>query len=128
MSDGIAHLFARYFRGILFLTTNRVKTFDQAFQSRIHLSLHYSDLTCAAKEEIWRAFLDKVRTTQHKLHNLTQDELQELSAKDMNGRQIKNVVKLAVVLAEQENEPLGFKHLVRMINTIKDNGFQRMTG
>src|ERR1700744_3992484 len=102
----IAHLFARYFRGIIFLTTNRVKAFDQAFQSRIHLSLYYGDLTCAAKEEIWRAFLEKVRTTQRRLQNLTQDEFRELSMKDMNGREIKSVVKLAVALAEHADEPL----------------------
>jgi AAA+ superfamily predicted ATPase len=110
VSDGIAHFSARYFRGILFLTTNRVKAFDQAFQSRIHLSLHYRDLTYAAKEEIWRAFLDKARTTRRQVHNLTQDELRELSVKDMNGREIKNVVKLAVALAEHEDESLSFKH------------------
>jgi len=33
-----------YFQGILFLTTNRVETFDEAFQSRIHMALRYNDL------------------------------------------------------------------------------------
>lgn len=28
-----------YYKGILFLTTNRIGTFDEAFKSRIHLSL-----------------------------------------------------------------------------------------
>ncbi|KAJ6576113.1 P-loop containing nucleoside triphosphate hydrolase protein [Mycena vulgaris] len=32
-----------YFQGILFLTMNRVKQFDAAFQSRIHLSLRYTE-------------------------------------------------------------------------------------
>src|SRR5262249_30610823 len=32
-----------YFQGILFLTTNRVDTFDEAFQSRIHLPLRYEE-------------------------------------------------------------------------------------
>lgn len=31
-----------YFQGILFLTTNRVATFDDAFQSRIHIALRVS--------------------------------------------------------------------------------------
>ncbi len=30
-----------YFQGILFLTTNRVETFDDAFQSRIHIGKHH---------------------------------------------------------------------------------------
>ncbi|PKK67210.1 P-loop containing nucleoside triphosphate hydrolase protein, partial [Rhizophagus irregularis] len=33
-----------YHQGILFLTTNRVKCFDAAFQSRVSISLKYNDL------------------------------------------------------------------------------------
>ncbi|KAI8932326.1 hypothetical protein NX059_010520 [Plenodomus lindquistii] len=33
-----------YYEGILILTSNRVGTFDEAFKSRIQLSLHYDDL------------------------------------------------------------------------------------
>lgn len=31
----------KYYNGILFLTTNRVGTLDEAFKSRVHLSLYY---------------------------------------------------------------------------------------
>lgn len=34
-----------YYNGILFLTTNRVGTMDEAFKSRIHVSLYYPPLT-----------------------------------------------------------------------------------
>jgi DNA-binding response OmpR family regulator len=102
------------------LTTNRIKAFDQAFQSRIHLSLHYGELTSTVKEEIWRAFLDKARTSRRQLHNLTQDELRELSVKGMNGREIKNVMKLAVALAEHKGKPLSFEHLVQTMDTMRD--------
>ena len=33
-----------YYEGILILTSNRVGTFDEAFKSRIQLSLHYENL------------------------------------------------------------------------------------
>lgn len=33
-----------YYAGILFLTTNRVALFDDAFKSRIHMSLYYPAL------------------------------------------------------------------------------------
>ena len=49
-----------YFQGILFLTTNRVETFDDAFQSRIHIALRYGELTAKAKKSVWKMFLDKV--------------------------------------------------------------------
>jgi hypothetical protein len=41
-----------YYKGVLFLTTNRVSTFDQAFESRIHLKLHYPDLNIQARKAI----------------------------------------------------------------------------
>jgi SpoVK/Ycf46/Vps4 family AAA+-type ATPase len=33
-----------YYQGILFLTTNRVGTFDEAFISRVHVSIRVSSL------------------------------------------------------------------------------------
>jgi hypothetical protein len=42
-----------YFQGILFLTTNRVGHFDEAFMSRIHLSLGYEKLDDSARKKIW---------------------------------------------------------------------------
>ena len=38
--------------GILILTSNRVGTFDEAFNSRIQLSLHYENLTCSQRRTI----------------------------------------------------------------------------
>ncbi|KAB8298079.1 hypothetical protein EYC80_001842 [Monilinia laxa] len=43
-----------YFQGILFLTTNRVETFDDAFQSRIHIALRYGDLSTKAKKSVFK--------------------------------------------------------------------------
>lgn len=34
-----------YYNGVLFLTTNRVGTLDDAFKSHIHMSLYYPVLT-----------------------------------------------------------------------------------
>lgn len=113
LSNGFAHIFTRYFQGILFLTTNRVKTFDHAFQSRIHLLLHYDNLSCTAKEEIWMAFLRRVQ------HNISADQIREISKKDMNGRQIKNTMKLAVALSNREQESLCFGHLLRTMRVIE---------
>jgi SpoVK/Ycf46/Vps4 family AAA+-type ATPase len=48
-----------YFEGIMFLTTNRVNTFDSAFQSRIHISLNYPELSEQSRRIIWTNFLDK---------------------------------------------------------------------
>jgi len=78
-----------YFQGILFLTTNRVETFDDAFQSRIHVALRYGDLTGKAKKAIWKMFLDKVRDMEGVDSQVFSDhDLDTLSRNNLNGRQV----------------------------------------
>lgn len=53
--NAIVYVFLRvleYYSGILFLTTNRVGVFDQAFRSRIHMSFFYPKLDQKATIEI----------------------------------------------------------------------------
>lgn len=50
-----------YFQGILFLTTNRVGQFDEAFISRIHVSIGYPLLDEAARTKIWENLFDKIK-------------------------------------------------------------------
>lgn len=46
-----------YYEGILFLTTNRVNQIDEAFHSRIHISLAYPRLDAVARRQVWEGFL-----------------------------------------------------------------------
>jgi SpoVK/Ycf46/Vps4 family AAA+-type ATPase len=114
----------RYFRGVLFLTTNRVQAFDQAFQSRIHLSLHYSNLSRVAREKLWRAFLQRI-WNKDGLQELTVLETRKLSKTRMNGRQIKNVIQLAVALADHENAELTFDHLARTLRAVDEGSITK---
>jgi ATP-dependent Clp protease ATP-binding subunit ClpA len=50
-----------YYQGILFLTTNRVGHFDEAFMSRIHVSIGYNPLDDKAREQIWNALFKKLK-------------------------------------------------------------------
>ena len=43
----------------MFLTTNRVQTFDAAFQSRIHISLDYPELDAKSRKTVWQNFLQQ---------------------------------------------------------------------
>ena len=43
-----------YFQGVLFLTTNRKEDFDDAFKSRIHVTIHYPALSNEAQSIIWK--------------------------------------------------------------------------
>ena len=97
------------------MTTNRVRVFDEAFQSRIHVSLRYHDLTADARRKIWVAFLRKVYEGVPD-GGLSREELRQLGEKKINGRQIKNVVKTATALAAGRQEQLGFSHLLQVLD------------
>ncbi|KAM5344895.1 hypothetical protein ACJ41O_010757 [Fusarium nematophilum] len=105
-----------YYEGILFLTTNRVKNMDPAFQSRIHMSLEYPPLDSSAREAVWRGFLSRAIHLEAKVageavHEISEDEIKALAGLDLNGRQIKNVLKTANLLACHKGEKLAFRHL-----------------
>ncbi|KAK3713648.1 hypothetical protein LTR37_008342 [Vermiconidia calcicola] len=106
-----------YFQGILFLTTNRVETFDDAFQSRIHVALRYGELTAKAKKTVWKMFLDLVRKVEGmEVADISDYELDILSRNQLNGRQIKNLVRTAQALALNEKEKLTMDHIKRVID------------
>ncbi|OJD10083.1 hypothetical protein AJ78_08761 [Emergomyces pasteurianus Ep9510] len=106
-----------YFQGILFLTTNRVETFDDAFQSRIHVALRYGELTLKAKRTVWKMFLDKVRTKEGvAVVPFTETDYESLARHNLNGRQIKNSVRTAQALALNEKTPLSMEHISRVLD------------
>ncbi|PVI02134.1 P-loop containing nucleoside triphosphate hydrolase protein [Periconia macrospinosa] len=97
-----------YFEGTMFLTTNRVNTFDPAFQSRIHISLDYPELSVRSRRTVWKNFLDN--STQE--HVVTKDQLDELARMNVNGRQIKNILKIARLLATRNEAKLSHDHII----------------
>ena len=155
-----------YYEGIMFLTTNRVQTFDAAFQSRIHISLDYPELSIESRKQIWRNFLaqhdvvqqaardkDSSKTlsptpsitkadtngvneksridsvggntdgTQDKApdlsthpHALSSREINSLALMQMNGRQIKNILKTAQLLSSRRREPLSQSHILQVLD------------
>ncbi|KAF1837936.1 P-loop containing nucleoside triphosphate hydrolase protein [Decorospora gaudefroyi] len=94
-----------YYEGLLFLTTNRIDNIDAAFQSRIHVSLAYPDLTAASRKSIWEGFLKACGGTE----GWTERDVAELAEMELNGRQIKNVLKSASLLAARNKEGVSRK-------------------
>ncbi|KAK6088878.1 AAA family ATPase [Seiridium cupressi] len=96
-----------YYSGILFFTTNRVATFDDAFKSRIHVPLRYTSLSAESRRSIWRNFCARVPGGT----DIDEEGLRRLAEHDLNGRQIKNVVKTAESLAAFEGTKLDVERL-----------------
>lgn len=106
----------RYYPGILILTTNRVNIIDDAIKSRIHVSLHYSELGAAARKRLWKDFLSKAGMVAAVDHAT----LEDLGKRPFNGREIKNIVKVAVTFASYNNRPVEMGDVVRVINADED--------
>ena len=76
-----------HYEGILFLTTNRMQTFDPAILSRIHLPLRYDPLKQEAREAIWRCFVERAGTTAGS-PLYTDEVIETLAKKKLNGREV----------------------------------------
>lgn len=88
-----------YFQGILFLTTNRVGHFDEAFMSRIHVSIGYERLDDSARGQIWDNLFRKLKEDHKRggpeiIYEYDAKEYvkknKEVKALEWNGREIRN--------------------------------------
>ncbi|PSK36680.1 hypothetical protein B9Z65_1863 [Elsinoe australis] len=99
-----------FYEGILFLTTNRVGAFDDAFVSRIQVTLRYRPLGPEERLKIWDNFLTKLKRERHDRIRVMDREVEKYLRSDevrkipLNGREIRNIVQTAVGLAEYEGD------------------------
>ena len=82
-------------QSILFLTTNRIGSFDDAFISRIHVTLYYPDFTEVERKKVWKNFFDKLIRDRGDIMRVpidTKDYIngREVRAVQWNGREIRN--------------------------------------
>ncbi|XXG93940.1 hypothetical protein Hte_000190 [Hypoxylon texense] len=113
--NGLVSIFLRtleYYSGILFLTTNRVGMIDDAFRSRLHLTLYYPKLDRAQSRKIWKVNLRRLRELNAERGSLGRpkvriDKEKILAYADLNfeelrwnGRQIRNAFQSALALAD----------------------------
>ncbi len=108
-----------YYKGVMFLTTNRVSTFDAAFQSRIHLTIDYPKLDFRSRMLVWRTFVRPRSDASKYASNIDEEDLGTLANMDVNGREIKNIVKTAKLLASQKRVPLAMEHVTTVLR-VKD--------
>ncbi|GAA6023290.1 hypothetical protein JCM10207_006222 [Rhodosporidiobolus poonsookiae] len=119
--------------GVLFLTTNRIRSIDEAFLSRFSLAITYPNLDRPKRKVVWRLMLELAHvgiesggkekgmvngtTAPEKEQEQEKPEvesfvtpkyLDKLAAhSEFNGRQIKNIVRTAQSLAISQSTPLG---------------------
>lgn len=106
-----------YYSGILFLTTNKVGHFDEAFKSRIHVSLYYPQLDEDTSIQIWKMNLRRLLENKKQLDvdrkaikryaRKHYSNLEKAKRGPWNGRQIKNAFQTAIALAEFDAKTKG---------------------
>ncbi|KAI1145988.1 P-loop containing nucleoside triphosphate hydrolase protein [Nemania diffusa] len=124
-----------YYDGILILTSNRVGTFDEAFRSRIQLTLRYENLSQTQRHKIWENFMQRLETLESPKTAAASSSsprtrmisgcrfdfqdirahIPELAERNLNGREIRNAISTARQLAMYKKEPMSYKHLERVI-------------
>jgi len=110
-----------YYDGILIMTSNRVGTFDEAFKSRIQVSLHYEDLTKKARQTIWNNFIVMLEEAGEDVNiSDLESHLEEIASEEMNGRQIRNAMTTARQLALHRKERLHWEHLDQVLKTARE--------
>jgi len=102
-----------YYKGIMILTTNRMRSIDTAFESRIDITLSYSSLGESDRLQVWRNFLATIDAQDV---DVGEAELEKLAKLNFNGRQIKSAIKTAKILAARKKERLSAEHLMVVLN------------
>jgi hypothetical protein len=110
-----------YYKGVLFLTTNRPGVLDEALKSRVHVSLHYPSLDMEKSREIFRINLERLVLIEQRRNEKSQDQKLIIFEQEIldyatthfqrygstglgswNGRQIRNAFQVASSFARYD--------------------------
>jgi len=99
----------------MFLTTNRTANLDPAVRSRMDLILPYGNLDRDARLAVWKSFVNK----QAPNAQISDEQFSRLAKTKINGREIKNMVKTALVLSNRENDGVLRKRHLDIVASVR---------
>lgn len=108
-----------YFSGIVFLTTNRIETFDLAMKSRIHLALEYSPPDIEIRRQVWMKLLDAIPKEAMGIDD-TDDAVENILMEQLNGREISNTLNTARTIARFKKEKLQLQHIESVLQVRRE--------
>jgi SpoVK/Ycf46/Vps4 family AAA+-type ATPase len=110
-----------YYEGILILTSNCIGTFDEAFKSRVQLSLYYPPLSEENRLDVWDNFVEHLKQGDEDADSKgIQGKLRILARHQWNGRQIRNTSNTARQLAQFRGQKLEYDHLKQAIKNVAE--------
>lgn len=98
--------------GVIFLTTNRADSMDPAFKSRISMIFEYKKLSHDSRKQVWTNLLKASSCS------VPDVDIVALAEYPLNGRQIKNAIRMAQSLAFDDSEIVTREHLDRIISYV----------
>jgi AAA+ superfamily predicted ATPase len=99
----------------MFMTTNRISAIDAPFRSRLDLIIPYADLDEVSRRKVWTNFIQKLGPG---VASVSEEDFDQLAKAQLNGREIKNCIKTALVLGNRD-KPLRLKHLMTVLDARK---------
>ena len=113
-----------YYTGILFLTTNRVGDFDEAFTSRIHISLYYPELNQEKTVGVFKINMEMIEerfSVKRRRISIDKVGIGSFASRHFedhpharwNGRQVRNACQTALALAEFEAQGNSHKSILK---------------
>ena len=109
MAGILLRLLEKY-SGIMFLTTNRMASIDNAFKSRISMNIEYNTLDHNSRLKVWKNLLEA-----SKMIYLSDDDVDYLADIDINGRQIKNSIRMVQKVNYHENKQCNVNEIDKLI-------------
>ncbi|KAJ5587306.1 ATPase AAA-type core [Penicillium hispanicum] len=107
-----------YFSGIVFLTTNRITSFDRAMKSRVHLALEYNPPELEIRQKIWTQILKSIPLAERDID--PEDAVDTFVGVKMNGREIANSIHTARTIARYEKKPLQMGHVEMVLDVWRE--------
>jgi DNA polymerase III delta prime subunit len=111
-----------YYSGVMFLTTNRVTSFDPAFFSRISMAISYPKLEGHDRGIVWRNVLLSSGVASNQVSsNIVSEgneifDLNALAKYDVNGRNIKTAVRIAQTMAMGDNRHVTQADIISVLS------------
>lgn len=94
-----------------------MRSIDVAFQSRISIGVKFDHMKSDTRRQIWLNFFDRFDSSNREARDELIDQIDIIQRWELNGRQIRNILRLAESLAfaeEQRRGALRFRHVERI--------------
>ena len=97
------------------MTTNRPGDIDEAFVSRIHITLGLNSLTREEQRKIWTIFIRDLDMSDAEKRALLVYVTENFGVDNLNGRQIRNTIRTALALAQLGGQHVTAEHLEQVV-------------